>query len=218
MKLFLKQAKTTTELLLVLTLTACSSAYYKTMESLGVHKRDILVFQVEKARSSQEEAKQQFQSALEEFSAITNFKSGELQEKYENLKSEFDKSKAKADDIRFHIAEVEDVAEALFDEWGTELEQYSNVSLRRNSERKLSATKKRYIQLITAMKRAETKIDPVLSAFQDQVLYMKHNLNAQAVTALKSEFETVEADIATLIKEMEKSINEADSFIKSLEA
>ena len=218
MKLFLSHAKTIPGVLLLLTLTACSSTYYKGMDSVfGVHKRDILVHRVQKARDSQEETKQQFQSALEKFSAITNFKGGELQDKYDSLKSEFDESEATANDIRFRINEVEDVAEALFEEWATELEQYSNASLRRNSQRKLSATKKRYAHLIKAMKRAESKIEPVLSAFRDQVLYLKHNLNAQAVAALKSELESVETDIATLIKEMEKSIKEADSFIQSLE-
>ncbi len=218
MKLFLNHAKTIPGALLLITLTACSSTYYKAMDSVGYHKRDILVHRVQKARDSQEEAKQQFQSALEKFSAITNFKGGELQDKYDNLKSEFDESEAKANDIRFRITEVEDVAEALFAEWGIELEQYSNPSLRRNSQRKLSATKTRYAQLIKSMKRAESKIEPVLSAFRDQVLYLKHNLNAQAIAALKSELATVKTDISTLIKEMEKSIKEADSFIKSLES
>ena len=216
MKLFLNHAKTIPGILLLITLTACSSAYYKAMDSIGYHKRDILVHRVQKARDSQEEAKRQFQSALEKFSAITHFKGGELKDKYDNLKSEFDESEAKANDIRYRITEVEDVAGALFEEWGTELEHYSNASLRRNSEAKLSATKKRYAHLINAMKRAESKIEPVLSAFRDQVLYLKHNLNAQAVAALKSELETVETDISTLIKEMEKSIEEADAFIMSL--
>jgi len=67
------------------------------------------------------------------------------------------------------------------------------------------------------MKKAETKIEPVLSAFRDQVLFLKHNLNAQAVASLQSEVTTMEADISKLITEMEKSIAEADSFIKTMQ-
>ena len=67
------------------------------------------------------------------------------------------------------------------------------------------------------MKRAERKIDPVLSAFQDQVLYLKHNLNAQAIASLQSELASIEIDVARLIKEMEASIKEADSFIRTME-
>jgi hypothetical protein len=67
------------------------------------------------------------------------------------------------------------------------------------------------------MKRAGRKIDPVLSAFHDQVLYLKHNLNAQAIASLQSELATIETDVARLIREMEASIKEADSFIRSME-
>lgn len=202
-----------------LMLIGCSSTYYKGMDSVfGIHKRDILVHRVEKARDSQQEAKEQFKSALEQFTAMTNFQGGELQDKYEKLQAEFDESEESANDIRFRIKEVENVSEALFEEWQEELEQYSKASLRRNSERKLQETKRRYGQLITAMKRAEGKMEPVLSAFRDQVLYLKHNLNAQAIASLKSELDAVETDIGRLIKEMEKSIQEADSFIQSMES
>lgn len=200
----------------VLFLTACQSAYYATMEKLGYPKRELLVDSVEDARESQEEAKEQFKSALDTFIEVINFEGGELQEKYDNLSAEYDESKAKAEAVREHIDEVEDVAEALFDEWESELGQYSDEKLRRVSERKLAETKSRYKQLIRAMKRAEEKIDPVLSAFQDQVLFLKHNLNAQAVASLQDELVTVESDIASLIEEMEASIREADAFIREM--
>jgi hypothetical protein len=103
----------------------------------------------------------------------------------------------------------------LFDEWQAELKQYTNQDLMRASEKKLNDTRRRYQQLIQAMKRAEKKIDPVLSAFRDQVLFLKHNLNAQAVASLQKELSTIEVDVTTLIKDMEASIAEADKFIKA---
>jgi hypothetical protein len=67
------------------------------------------------------------------------------------------------------------------------------------------------------MKRAERKIDPVLNAFRDQVLYLKHNLNAQAIASLQSELVSIESDVARLIQEMDASIREANSFIASMQ-
>jgi hypothetical protein len=186
------------------------------MEKFGVHKRDILVDRVEEARDSQEEAKEQFKSALEKFTEVVNFKGGELEDKYNKLNDEYEKSEKKAKDVGDRIDSVENVAEALFDEWETEIEQYSSESLKRSSTQQLNDTRKDYNQLINAMKRAEKKIDPVLSAFRDQVLFLKHNLNARAISSLKSELVAVESDVASLIKEMEKSIGEADAFIKSM--
>ncbi len=195
---------------------ACQKACYSTMEKFGVHKRDIMVDRVEKARDSQQDAKEQFQSALEKFSQVLNYKGGKLEDKYKTLQTEYEKSEAKASDVNDRINAVEDVSAALFDEWEDELDQYSNQSLRRDSERKLDRTRRQYEQLIKAMRKAEAKIAPVLKAFHDQVLYLKHNLNAQAIASLQSELVAVEYDIAVLIKEMEKSIGEADSFIKSM--
>jgi hypothetical protein len=138
-------------LLMLLLSGGCQKAYYNTMEKFGVHKRDIMVERVEEARDSQEEAKEQFQSALEQFSSVLNFKGGKLEDKYKTLQAEYDKSEAKADDVNKRINAVEDVSEALFAEWEDELDQYSNASLRRDSERKMVQTRRQYNQLIKAM-------------------------------------------------------------------
>ena len=108
-------------LLILPLLSACSSAQYAVMEKFGIHKREILVDRVEDARDSQEEAKQQFASALEEFSAVLNFQGGTLEEKYKQLNAELETSEEHARDVSERIDEVEDVAEALFDEWEDEL-------------------------------------------------------------------------------------------------
>jgi hypothetical protein len=186
------------------------------METMGYHKRDLMVSDVEKARDAQQEAKEQFKSALERFTTVLNVKGGELQDKYDTLNAEYEKSEAKAQAVRDRIASVEDVSAALFKEWEAELQEYSSASLRQNSQKKLTQTRTQYAQLIKAMKRAETKMNPVLAKFKDQVLFLKHNLNAQAIASLKNELVSVEGNIASLIKEMETSIKEADSFIASM--
>ena len=201
---------------LTLGLAGCQSAYYKTMESFGYHKRDILVSNVEKAQESQEEASKQFKSALEKFSALTGFHGGDLQEIYERLNDEYESSEAAALKVRERIDAVEEVGNDLFAEWKNELSQYTSTKLRNDSRVKLSKTKSKFKRLLSAMRKAEKKIDPVINVFKDQVLYLKHNLNAQAIASLKSELNTLEADIGRLIKEMQRSIDEADAFIKEL--
>ena len=202
--------------LFLFALAGCQSAYFKTMEAFGHHKRDLLVDRVEDTRDAQQDAKEQFESALEKFSSVMNFSGGKLEEKYKELKTELERSESKAKAVRKNIGDVEDVSNALFKEWESELSQYTNDNLRHASELKLEQTRQRYIRLIGAMKRAEAKIEPVLSAFRDQVLFLKHNLNAQAIASLQDELASVKADIASLIKEMEISIAEADAFIKAM--
>ncbi len=194
----------------------CQSMYYAGMEKMGYHKRDLMVSDVEKARDAQQEAKEQFKSALDRFTTVLNIKGGELQDKYDTLNAEYERSEAKAQAVRDRIASVEDVSQALFTEWEAELKEYSSASLRRSSQTKLTQTRTQYVKLIKAMKRAESKMPPVLGKFKDQVLFLKHNLNAQAIASLKSELGSVESNIKILIKEMETSIKQADTFISSM--
>jgi len=196
--------------------SGCNSLYYGTMEKFGKQKRDILVDRVADARDAQEQTKEQFASALEKFKSVVNVPSTELQKKYDTLKDELANSEEKAAAVNKRITAVEDVAKDLFAEWTKELDQYNNASLKADSKKKLQQTEQKYNQLISAMKKAESKIEPVLTAFRDQVLYLKHNLNAQAIASLQTEVTTMETDIGKLIAEMEKSIAEADSFIKTM--
>lgn len=203
--------------ILTLFLTACSSMYYGAMDSVGVPKRDIMVYRVEKARDTQMEAKQQFKSALDQFTQLTQYDGGDLEKTYNKLNDEYEDSVDKAKEVRKRIEDIEDVSEALLKEWKEEINEYSSASLKRSSEEKLKATDKQYHQLIDAMNEAADKMDPVLVVFKDQVLYLKHNLNAQAIASLKGELGSIESDVSSLIAAMEKSIDEADAFIKTLE-
>lgn len=196
----------------------CSSAYYGAMEKIGFAKREILVDRVDSAQKSQEAAKEQFSSALEKFLAVTKVDGGDLQRKYDQLNREFSRSEERAKEVRDRIAAVDDVAEALFREWKQELKQYSDATLRRESERQLDATRRRYDDLLRLMRRAADRMDPVLGTFRDQVLFLKHNLNARAIASLDSTTRTLESDITRLIGDMEASIREAEAFIKTMKS
>lgn len=199
-------------------LVACQSAYYSAWEKVGVEKRDILVDRVEDAKESQEDAQQQFKSALDQFSQLINFEGGELQEVYEELKDQYEASDESASRVSSRIEKVEDVAEALFEEWQEELDKYSNATLRRDSQKKLRDTQSRYSSLVKAMRKAESKMAPVLSALQDNVLYLKHNLNASAIGALQGEFSGIKKEINTLINEMNTAISQSNAFISSMKS
>ncbi|WP_020562053.1 DUF2959 domain-containing protein [Methylosarcina fibrata] len=202
---------------LAFSLSACSSMYYSGLEKIGIPKREVMVYRVEKARDTQEETKEQFKSALEQFTALTGFQGGDLETTYNKLNGEYEASAGKAEEVRQRIRDIEDVSEALFSEWENEITQYSSASLKRSSQTKLKETKIQYRQLITAMKSAESKIQPILTVFKDQVMFLKHNLNAQAIASLKTELGSIKSDVSNLIAAMEKSINEANAFIKTME-
>ena len=203
---------------LITLIAGCSTAYYSGLEKFGIHKRDILVDRIGEAADSQEQAKEQFKDALEQFGSVVNYNGGDLQVTYDQLSAEFESSKASAKNVSKRIDSVESVSEDLFEEWEDELESYESQNLRKQSESQLKQTRLQFKDLIAAMRQAESKMPPVLEVFEDQVLFLKHNLNARAVASLRSEYKSVSADVEQLIKEMEISINQANEFIDSLQA
>lgn len=210
--------KTLLPLMLVFSVLAagCESAYYDVMERVGVHKRDILVDRVSEAQETQEEGQETFKSALEEFKSVVNFDGGELEVAYNRLNDEYEASVDAADRIRERIEAVEDVGSALFEEWQAELNEYTNQSFRRESERQLQDTRRRYDRLLAAMRRAEDSLDPVLSSLKDNVLYLKHNLNARAIASLRGELGTVNTNVDQLIADMQAAIQESSEFIRQM--
>ena len=203
-------------LLLLFLSMGCSKAYYGAMEKVGVHKRDILIGRVEDARDAQSDAQEQFKSALEQFSAVIQIQETELKKAYDKLNAEYEESVKAAEDVTDQIDKVEDVAQALFEEWEGELALYTNDNLRRTSKRKLADTKSKYRDMLASMHRAEKSMEPVLNTFQDNVLFLKHNLNAQAIASLKSEFSNLKGEIDGLIKNMNDAIARSNKFIADM--
>ena len=200
-----------------LSLVACRGVYYDAMERLGKQKRHILRDRVESAQDSQREAEEQFQTAYERFVEVTGYSGGDLEAIHGRLAAELESSEEKAQEVRDRIDAIEVVAGDLFAEWEAELAEIQNARLRSSSEANLRSTRTRYGTLIAAMKRAESKMDPVLAAFRDQVLYLKHNLNAKAIASLEGSVGAIEDDVEALIRDIRASIEEAESFLASEE-
>lgn len=206
-------------------LAGCASQRMAIAEAFGYAKREQLVDKVQAARDSQTEAKKQFESALKEFLSVTAVTGAgaspevkELESRYDNLKSAYERSDSRAKAVSGRIEAVQTVGEALFSEWREELKQYSSDAMRRASEKQLDETRAQYDRLIGAMKGAEGKMGPVLAAFKDQVLFLKHNLNARAIASLQGTSAQIQSDVAGLVREMEASIAEANRFIDQLGA
>jgi hypothetical protein len=198
------------------TAAGCQTAYYSIWEKLGYEKRDILVSRVEGARDAQDAAKTQFVSTMDQFKALTNFNGGDLEAEYDKLSAQYDKAKERADAVSAKIASVDSCAQAMFSEWNSELSEYQDPNLRAQSQQKLDDSKARYAELLAAMKKSESKMQPVLGAFHDQVLFLKHNLNAAAISSLHTTATGIDTDVQQLVADMEASINESNSFIDNM--
>lgn len=206
-------------------LLACQSAVnkvarnakYSAWEVVGVEKRDLFKREVANAKEDQEETGEAFKDALTKLKDVYNFDGGNLEKSYNSLNSSYQATEGRVNDVKSSIQKMETVAGDLFEEWAQEISQISTADLRTKSKATLDETKAKYNELHKSLKTSEQKMKPVLARFKDQVLYLKHNLNAKAVGSLKKESLRIEKDIQALMVDMNKSIANADQVIQDLE-
>jgi hypothetical protein len=192
------------------------NVYYNARETIGEHKRDIVVHKVEQACVSLQDTRNEFEDALTKFKALIYVSESGLEQKYNLLNRQYQFCQTKSDAVSARIHAIEEVSNALFAEWENELNEYTNRSMRNSSKQKLKTAKQNYARLIKTMRQAEAKIHPVLASFKDQVLFLKHNLNARAIASLHHEFIEISLDISQLIHAMELTISEASQFVSLL--
>jgi len=147
---------------------------------------------------------------------ITHFDSGDQGKHYNALKKDYSECVSRTEAVHKRIRDVETVSADLFAEWEKEIQQIGTPSLRDASQQQLSVTRQKYQALHAVLQSAEHSMDPVLRQLNDYVLYLKHNLNAQAIASLKGEATGIQTEISRLIEQMNTSIARADAFIKSM--
>ena len=203
-------------LFFALLLTGCTSLYYNAMEKIGKEKRDILVQRILAGKKDQEKAKEQIKTTLEAFQELTGFEGGDLEKTYKKLNGEFEEAEKRANDVSGRIKSIDQVGSDLFREWNQELATIKDTTLHARSQQLLRGTRTRHQQYLQRMKQTERKMLPVLQGFRDQVLFLKHNLNAKAIGSLKTTAAKMDGDVTALVADIEGSIKEADAFIQTL--
>lgn len=187
-------------------------------DTFYLEPRDILVKRVAAASDAQQETAEEFKSALEKFKAVANFDGGDLEKLFNKLNAAYENSEEAANTVSQRVDNVVKATNQLLEEWREELDQYHDANIKARAEHQFDETRTQSKKLIAAMREAEQKTKPVLGAFKDQVLFIKHNLNMQAVSSLRQETKIIEEDVSALIAEMEASIAEAEAFIKSIKS
>jgi len=200
-----------------LTSCCCSSLYYASMKKVGKEKRDILASRILDAKKDQEKAKEQIRTTMEAFQELTGFQGGDLEKVYRKLNAEYEDAADRAKKVSDRINSIERVSNDLFKEWSGEISSMSDRQLKRSSLQLLNDTEKRQAVLLRKMREVEDRMRPVINTFHDKVLFLKHNLNARAIASLKQTGVQLDRQVASLLKDIEASTQEADAFITTLQ-
>lgn len=194
----------------------CTRMYYSVLDKLGKEKRDILVSRIVDGRKDQEKAREQIKTTMEAFKDLTGFEGGNLERVYNKLDGEYKDSKNRADDLISRNRSIDKVANDLFREWAKETDNMRDASLKSQSRSLMRETQRRHDQYMTQMRGTEERMSSVVKAFEDQVLFLKHNLNARAIGSLKGTMERMDKEVASLMVDIERSMKEADAMVQSL--
>lgn len=212
-KIFIKSI-----LLLSLLLTSsCSTVYYNFWETLGKEKRDLLKSKLNDVNNAQEDVEEQYVDNLERIRKEYNFNEGELEKTYDKITDDYEDTNEKQKELSERINKANNIATDLFEEWKNEAYQLQNKNYKRKSLQKLAITKKKYSRTYTTIKKIEKDLNKILRKFKDQVIFIKHNLNAKVIGNLKSEFNDIKIDIKKQIKNIKRSKNQTELFIKELD-
>jgi hypothetical protein len=201
----------------IVVVAGCRGMYYSAMETFGKEKRHILKSRIESVAAEEDKAAEEFKDALTRLKEMYGFDGAELEKVYRKLQSDHESCSSLARSVRKRIDDMQTVAGDLFKEWEKELAEISNADLRAKSEESLRKTRERFANLDSAVNRAADRMDPVLTQLNDYVLYLKHNLNAQAVGALKIEADKIEEQVNVLVDDIQKSVAEAEQFLAAFE-
>jgi predicted secreted protein len=203
---------------MVISLAGCTSTYYKTMKTFGKEKRDILVSRVKDSKKDQQQAKEQIKTTMESFQALTGFKGGVLEKSYKKLNGEYEKAADSAQKLHNRIDSIDQVSGDLFKEWQKEIDGMENKKLKTQSAGMLRQSRLSEAGYIKSMRQTEARMTPVITAFQDQVTFLKHNLNARAIGSLKGTSAKMSTDVDVLMVSLNGSMAQADALIASLSA
>lgn len=209
---------------LILSQTACRSSMERMTGSstlvsdgmVGLERKELLKDRVKDARNEQIEAQKSFQAALNQFKSLYSNQSKDLEKKYRSLQFAYEDSVRNADGVRTSTKKIEPLAQSLFTDWEKDIEKIDTVSLKAQSRESLAESRNNYATMESHFKTSEEKMAPVLQKFNDQVHYLKYNLDAKSLAAAKSDNLVIQNEMERLILDLKKSIAAADEFIRKM--
>jgi predicted secreted protein len=148
----------------------------------------------------------------------SHFQGGSLEKNYKKLNGEYEKAADSAQKLHNRIDSIDQVSSDLFKEWQKEIDGMENKKLKLQSAGMLRQSRLNEAAYIKSMRQTEARMTPVITAFHDQVTFLKHNLNARAIGSLKGTSAKMSTDVDVLMVSLDGSIAQADTLIASLNA
>ena len=135
---------------------------------------------------------------------------------YNNIQKEMENTEKRRGKIVEEAAKMNAEADALFKDWTNSTAAIESPDLRKRSEERLNATKASYAEIGTAAQKAGDMYGPFMKALQDQITFLGHDLNPDAVASLKPDAAKLNERADQLIRSIDDTIATSNKNIGAL--
>ena len=174
---------------------------------------------VKKAGSTAEaitQAKLQFQKTMDVYNAVLADDAKDRKALYKKLQGEMETTEKRRADVLRADDEMKTDADIVFKSWADSTGAIASPDLKKRSEERLAKTKERCAQIQAAGHRVGEAYLPFMSTLKDQVTYLGHDLNAEAVASLKKDAAKVNAQAQEVTKRVDEAVATINASIGAL--
>jgi len=177
-------------------------------EKSTLNEVDVLFSSIETVQVESTVSKERSRAALEllETLARPDF-AGNAPQTYSSFVAAIDASEKQAAKLSESVEPMKESAEEVFQQWTKDLEAIGNTRLRAQSHVRMEETRARYEAVLTAAATAQVTYDAFNADLHDHALFLGHDFNRSAVSAIASEV----AALAERSKDLDQRLDACDA-------
>lgn len=173
---------------------------------------------IERADKEMNEARKQVGKALEAYGTLLGEQEEHRRSAYKDLVKALERCEEMSKELRERREDMDKQAEKFFKDWKKSLKDIKSSDLESRSERRLEDTRERYRRVSDRWREMRERYQPVTSRLEDQVVYLGHDLNADATSSLEQDAREVQAEADALFRAMDEFEAEAQGYVSSLQS
>jgi hypothetical protein len=182
----------------------------------GLVRVDDLLARVEQLHVEVELSKESVRGAMEALRTLVGPEfGGDAVEAYKGFVSAIEASEKQAEKLAEAFDPMEKTADEVFTAWAKSLESFSNAEMRDHSQVRLEETRERYEAIVSSAEPAMWAYEALNRSLRDHALFLGHDFNAAAISALEGEVDGLLKHAAQLDKRFEAVLKAAKRYVRS---
>jgi hypothetical protein len=162
------------------------------------------------------DTKLQLLKTMDVYNALLADDAKDRKKLYKDLQREMAGTEKRRAEIATRAGAMALEADILFKKWEASTAAIESESLRKRSEERLTKTKASYAEIRASGDKAAGLYTPVMKTLADQVTYLGHDLNPDAVASLKPDADKLNKNVHELVKAIDDTITTTNGRIGSL--